>query len=1188
MAPGPAGGGLRALSLALCLLALRGESPPQPSVELSCGPRPGPGPVTLLPGQWVVLGCGPTPGQLPGNVTWLRDGAPLAETDRSRLLPDGSLLVVAPAPGQASSGEGSYSCLTQSPLGAVASQTVVVRVSTLSQFSRQPEPQVVGLRETARFECRISGWPAPAIVWEKDQRALPQESRLTALPGGVLQIVDVQERDAGTYRCVATNAAHTRHSHGAVLSVRTGSPALTARDVAIVATPENTTVVAGESVVLECMAAADPPPFVSWIRQDGKPISTDVVVLGRTNLLIARAQPHHAGTYVCRANKPQTRRFVTAAAQLRVLAPPVISQAPESVSRSRAGTARLACRAEGEPRPAVRWLHNGRPLRPGGRVRAQGGGGHGGGGSLVITQIGLADAGYYQCVAENGLGSACATARLAVVVREGLPGAPTRLAALPLSSTAVLVSWERPQLHSQQLIGFSLHYQKALGSDNMEYQFAVNNDTTELTLRDLDPATSYTFYVVAYSRLGASRASATITARTLDGVPSAAPQLSLSSTTPTDIRASWLPLPPELSHGQVNKYKINYGPLRDADQLLSAEVSANQTQLTLSSLLPGKAYRVRIAAGTSAGYGVPSEWTQHRTPDGGNLTHVPLAPTELRVRAKVESLVVTWQPPPNQAQISGYKLYSREVSPEAVAGGERSPLGHESEAWDVGPIRLKKKVKQYELTRLAPGRLYEVKLVAFNKHEDGYAAVWKGKTEREPVAVAATPGRKGPPEPPAHVQAESNSSTSIWLRWKKPDFSAVQIVSYTVRFSPWGLKNASLVTYYPSSGETVLIGGLKPFTKYQFAVQSHGVGVDGPFGSAVERSTLPDRTLLSAEVPGLESDTRYFFKMGSRTVVGPGPFSSVKDVHTLPETLPDILDIHSVTGIIVGVCLGLLCTLFCMCASFRSSWHREGQHHLAAPAGRTGFSQARPGPPAPDTFSDAYELETLMPPRAPADLLETPRSRGPGLLAKKKASWSERTPEGRTGEGQTCIAPQPWSRALLPLTRTAQAVAIPAPLSDSAETGRGERKKKLLPPSGGNQVEAEVIVHSDFSASGSSHGPRPLGVGPADLVPDSPVPSGSLAAPTGAGDKLQGIDGGAPGSQPALDSCTLGPEPEAGARGPRGGSPERGCNPGPGDTDYRVGSRTGAQPLEAQPLDAPPGGAAGVICPASGPGAPWP
>lgn len=38
-------------------------------------------------------------------------------------------------------------------------------------------------------------------------------------------------------------------------------------DVTIIAAPENTTVVAGESVVMECMAAADPTPFVSWIRQ---------------------------------------------------------------------------------------------------------------------------------------------------------------------------------------------------------------------------------------------------------------------------------------------------------------------------------------------------------------------------------------------------------------------------------------------------------------------------------------------------------------------------------------------------------------------------------------------------------------------------------------------------------------------------------------------------------------------------------------------------------------------------------------------------------------------------------------------------------------------------------------------------------------------------------------------------------
>lgn len=56
-----------------------------------------------------------------------------------------------------------------------------------------------------------------------------------------------------------------------------------------------------------------------FLPADGKSISTDVIVLGRTNLLIPSSQPHHSGVYVCRANKPQTRQFVTAAAELRIL-----------------------------------------------------------------------------------------------------------------------------------------------------------------------------------------------------------------------------------------------------------------------------------------------------------------------------------------------------------------------------------------------------------------------------------------------------------------------------------------------------------------------------------------------------------------------------------------------------------------------------------------------------------------------------------------------------------------------------------------------------------------------------------------------------------------------------------------------------------------------------------------------------
>jgi hypothetical protein len=54
------------------------------------------------------------------------------------------------------------------------------------------------------------------------------------------------------------------------------------QDVVIVAAPENMTVVSGQSVVMECVASADPTPFVSWVRQGewkgrgrGRPAGTE-------------------------------------------------------------------------------------------------------------------------------------------------------------------------------------------------------------------------------------------------------------------------------------------------------------------------------------------------------------------------------------------------------------------------------------------------------------------------------------------------------------------------------------------------------------------------------------------------------------------------------------------------------------------------------------------------------------------------------------------------------------------------------------------------------------------------------------------------------------------------------------------------------------------------------------------------
>ncbi|XP_030045639.1 immunoglobulin superfamily DCC subclass member 4 [Microcaecilia unicolor] len=1080
--------------LLFSLLLVQGK---MPSLELSCSA--GPHQVVLEPNETLMLDCMLGVTDQPMNVTWKKDGVPLLEQEHLRMLPNGSLVITQSRKdseeAESRDPEGRYSCTFHTALGAVASRTVQVRSAVMSRFLQHPEPQSVHENGLVRFQCRIDGLPAPTITWEKDHIAVPSEPRFLMFLNGALQIRNVQETDAGSYRCLAANTAGTRYSNEARLTVIKGSQPVT-EEVTIVAAPQNTTVVAGQSAILECAAAANPSPRISWMRRDGDPIPTDVLVLGEVNLLIPHTQPHHAGVYVCRADKPGTQHFAQAEADLRVLVPPFISQYPKTISRTRASTARFVCRAEGEPAPAVSWLRDGLLLSTKGRMKVQPGG------SLVINQIGLEDAGYYQCLAESSLGTVCATATLFVIVREGLPSAPQHVTAVPLSSTSVTVSWQRPEQNSQQIIGFSLHYQKAAGVENIEYQFAVNNDTLAFHVRDLEASADYKFYVVAYSQLGASRPSASAVVRTWEDVPAAAPQLSLSSTSSGDIQALWVPLASELSNGKIIKYKVEYCPLQEAGQISTVELPANQTQVMLRSLQAHQEYKVRIAAGTAVGYGTPSEWTQHRTPNRKNQTHVPLAPTDLKVKARMESLLVMWQPPANHTKISGYKLYHRKGGNEGPANQSLAETNRNG-SWGVGPRKIKKKKKEFEITGLDP----QVK--------------------------------KELPLPPTHVHVEPNSSTSVWLRWKKPGLSSTKISSYTVRCSPRGMKNTSLVTYYASTEEALLIGGLKPYTKYEFAVRSDGVGIEGPFGSTVERFTLPDRpatppsdvqltatgqtwaqlhwqpptqpngvileyivvyscnrtqhedtwTLLvtggdtfKMDVNGLESNTRYFFRMGARTIVGSGPYSSLLEVYTLPEEAAGpLLDIHAVTGIIVGVCLALLCILFCVCVSCRK---RIGRQEAAgmdpAVAGNPSYyPQMHQGTTDQTPCSGSHELESLMSARVEdlfLPLSNTPVSEDPklirthcpeddGQLAKLKLTWNG-------------SVRQTWASKISSITSESPATASNGSLRAAAESGQGQ-EDPLAPLEGDKsetqsprdlsssccRLQADVIVHSNFSAS---------------------------------------------------------------------------------------------------------------------------
>lgn len=55
-----------------------------------------------------------------------------------------------------------------------------------------------------------------------------------------------------------------------------------------------------------------------------------------------------------------------------------------------------------------------------------------------------------------------------------------------------------------------------LGLNNEEYQVVIGNDTNHYIINDLDPASNYTFYIVAYMPMGASQMSDHVTHSTLE------------------------------------------------------------------------------------------------------------------------------------------------------------------------------------------------------------------------------------------------------------------------------------------------------------------------------------------------------------------------------------------------------------------------------------------------------------------------------------------------------------------------------------------------------------------------------------------------------------------------------------------------------------------------------------------------
>ncbi|KPP75952.1 hypothetical protein Z043_104754, partial [Scleropages formosus] len=729
----------------------------------------------------------------------------------------------------------------------------------ISPFVIQPTSAVVTEGSVARFACRITANPPPIITWEFNRVTLPLATeRITALPNGVLQIQGVEREDAGNYRCVATNIASRRRSTEATLVVNPAPAVRHPQRPQIIAGPQNITTTIHQNAILECVATGRPKPLISWSRADHKSIDVfNTRVLGNGNLVISDVKPQHAGVYVCRATTPGTRNYTIAIANLTVLAPPSLVEWPESLTRPRAGTARFVCQAEGVPPPHITWLKNGEKVHSNGRIKMYNS-------KLVINQIIPEDDAIYQCQAENEQGSVLSTARLIVVMSEDRPSAPRNVRAETVSSSAILLAWDRPLYNSDKVIAYSVHYMKAEGLNNEEYQVVIGNDTTRYIIDDLEPANNYTFYIVAYMPMGASRMSDHVIQHTLEDVP-LAPELQLEALNCTTVLVRWQPSPD--NSGAIQGYRLYY---REESQPESTPVllHAQDTQRTIGGLDPRRKYHVKLLAYSFMGEGYQADQTVS-TPSCVSVRDrmVPPPPPPHHVYAKANSSTAVYlhwgRPMFTTGQAVNYTIRC-------------NPVGLQNASL---VLYLQTAEQSQLVTDLEPNTRYEF---AVRLHVDQLSSPWS------PVVYQSTLP-EAPTKPPSSVKVTLIEDSTALVSWKQPEEPNVVVTHYTILYASrtaW-VAGEWQVLQREGSITMALLENLQLGNIYLVKISASNQVGDGPFSNVVELAVLP------------------------------GGFSSGRHTDGSAETEVFTnafyhLDQRSMTGIIVGVSIALACIIICV------------------------------------------------------------------------------------------------------------------------------------------------------------------------------------------------------------------------------------------------------------------------------------
>ncbi|KFM73649.1 Peroxidasin, partial [Stegodyphus mimosarum] len=342
------------------------------------------------------------------EIIWLHNSNEILpdQDERHSILTDGTLMITEAQ----DLDEGVYECMAKNPAGEIKSRAAKMhylkskenKIKGILSFTEQPTDSTVPVGSTIILPCSAAGDSQPVIYWTQNGIALPQIFRYYVSSTGSLTIKNVQKSDAGVYQCIAT----TNESSIAVSAriVVEAPPVFLER-------PRDQEAIEGNDVELLCQVEGSPPPLLSWSREGNFITSGGKVKLLKNSsvLSIERVNKQDEGIYTCHAENAAGQRNSSALLMIREKVPPVFSRIPEDQQTHVGSSVELPCHAQGQPFPSIKWKKDGNVLQSESdhhRINSHG--------DLYMFNIQKTDAGIYECVAINDVGSAYVSMKLTV------------------------------------------------------------------------------------------------------------------------------------------------------------------------------------------------------------------------------------------------------------------------------------------------------------------------------------------------------------------------------------------------------------------------------------------------------------------------------------------------------------------------------------------------------------------------------------------------------------------------------------------------------------------------------------------------------------------------------------------------------------------------------------------------------